>query len=292
MSLEVKGLYKNYGRHKVLKDISFNIEPGEIVGLIGPNGAGKSTIMKCLCRLVFPTEGLITLDGKNIVKDQEALGKISGLIEAPGLYSELSGEDHLKLYASIKKTPKDQLANIREMTRLEDQLKLAAGKYSMGMKQRLGLAITLLGNPEYLVLDEPFVGLDPEGVFELRENLLSLSKEGKGILVSSHQLLDLEKITSRNIFIKKGEVITEKEFLTSFAGQEIFFDGKLTDEQIKIINGFSECKTEIRPDSIFIETSDGATMTAFLGLLIHAGVIVRRMNPYEDNLESLYKRMY
>lgn len=181
----------------------------EIVGFIGPNGAGKSTTMKCMVGLVLMDSGTINVAGYDIEKDREKLLECtSSLIESPGLYPNMSGYDHLVLIAKLRKVSKERLNEMIEFTRLGSMLKMDTSKYSMGMKQRLALAIALMSRPKLLILDEPSNGLDPRGIIELRLTLKELvKKEGISILFSTHQLGEIEKIADRIICINKGEII-------------------------------------------------------------------------------------
>ena len=207
--VEIKGLCKKFGKTEVLHDVSFDIYEDEIVGFIGPNGAGKSTTMKCMCNLIFPSAGTIKICGYDIVKEREkALAKQSSLIETPGLFPNLTGKENIEYFASYKKIPQSKIEEIIQFMNLGDGLYRRTAKYSLGMKQRLALGIALLSDPKLLILDEPTNGLDPAGVFDLRNQLKTLAKEKHvPILVSSHQLGELEKISDRYICINKGKIV-------------------------------------------------------------------------------------
>lgn len=215
--VEVKGLYKKFGKTEVLHDVSFDIYEDEIVGFIGPNGAGKSTTMKCICNLIFPTSGTIKICGYDIVKEREkALAKQSSLIENPGLFPNLTGLENLKYFASYKNVPQEKIDEIITFMNLGEGLNRRTSKYSLGMKQRLALGIALLSDPKLLILDEPTNGLDPAGIFNLRNQLKTLAKEKHvSILVSSHQLGELEKISDRYICINQGRIVENPEHVNN-----------------------------------------------------------------------------
>src|SRR5690554_156820 len=206
--LKVRELNKYYGKAHILKDVSFTLKTGEVLGFIGPNGSGKSTTMKCIANLVFPQSGKIEISGHSLAKERErALSHLSSLIEAPGLYPNLSGWENLKIFSHLRHVSPQRREEVADFTGLGRALKKPVSTYSMGMKQRLALGVAILPQPTFLILDEPFSGLDPQGIFELRKLIQGLAEEGCGILFSSHQLLEMEKVSSRNIYIKEGRIV-------------------------------------------------------------------------------------
>lgn len=207
-AIEVKNLTKSYGKQVVLDNISFHIDEGEIVGFIGPNGAGKSTLMKCICNLIPIDNGSITIFGKDLYKDrEEALQLQSSMIEGPGLFENLNGWQNLDLFASLKNVSKERMQTMIEYTGLGKQIYKNTSAYSVGMKQRLALAIALLNEPKFMMLDEPMNGLDPAGVLELRRELKQMvERDHMTLLISSHQLNEIEKIADRIIYINKGKI--------------------------------------------------------------------------------------
>ena len=215
---EVRNLCKSFGKHKVLKNVSFSIQDHEIVGFIGPNGAGKSTTMKCMASLIYPTSGQIIIEGHDLAKERElALQYVSAMIEAPGLFPTLSGYENLQYFARLKHVDQKRIEEIATFTRLHKSLDKRAGQYSMGMKQRLGLGIAMLGHPKFLILDEPTNGLDPQGICDMRDLLKRLQEErGMSILISSHMLAELDKVATDFVVIRSGKIIeqfTKEELL-------------------------------------------------------------------------------
>lgn len=212
--LEIENLYKNIGKKTILKDISFNIEEGEIVGFIGPNGSGKTTTMRTITNLIFQDSGEILICGYDILKQREkALDNISAIIENPGLYEDLSGKDNLEIIRKLNKISKNKMYDMIEFVGLKERINDKVKRYSLGMKQRLGLAICLLKEPKLIILDEPTNGLDPDGVFELRKILTRLSEDKNvSILISSHILTEIEKICDRFLYIKEGKIIDERTY--------------------------------------------------------------------------------
>ena len=211
--LEAKNIEKKYGHFKALDNLNMHIPKGAIYGLIGKNGAGKTTLIRLLCGLQSPTSGEYTLYGtlNNSRKITGERKRVGGIVETPSICLDMTAEDNLKEQYKIIGLPSyDNLQEILELVRLNNTGKKTAKHFSLGMKQRLGLAISLVGNPDLLILDEPINGLDPEGIIEIRELILRLNKE-KGItfLISSHYLDELSKIATFYGIIDKGKIIKE-----------------------------------------------------------------------------------
>lgn len=210
--LEVTNLFKSFGKRKVLNNINLTIHEGDIVGLIGPNGAGKTTLIKTILNLYKYDNGNVKICGYDTKTNlEEALAKTGSIIENPDMYLHLSGKKNLEITALINdikdKKYIDEMVNFVGLTdRINDKVK----KYSLGMKQRLGLANALIKKPKLLILDEPTNGLDPKGIKELRETLKKISAEqNMSILISSHILSEVENICDRVIIIDKGNIVSE-----------------------------------------------------------------------------------
>ena len=213
LMLDVKELNKNFGDFEAVKNLSFTVNEGDVYGFLGQNGAGKSTTLRMLLKLIKPTSGDIVFSGKNIANDHNAMLKQTGaIIERPDMYKFLSAYDNVHLFAKlsgIKPTRKlimDQL----EMVGLAERYDSKAKTYSQGMKQRLGIAVALIHSPKLIILDEPTNGLDPQGIADMRNLILRLSREmGKTVIVSSHLLSEIEVVANRMIIIHKGQKIVE-----------------------------------------------------------------------------------
>lgn len=208
------GTSKKYGTSFALRDVNMTIKSGEIYGLVGENGAGKTTLMKIISGLVFPTEGMISLFGKSEKKElNEARTQIGVLLELPAFYPRLNAAENLKFYSYIHNiTDKSRITEVLEQVSLADVGDKKAMEFSLGMKQRLGLAIALLNKPKFLVLDEPINGIDPTGIVEVRKILKRLASEnGITILISSHILSELQLLATKIGFIHRGHLIKEIE---------------------------------------------------------------------------------
>ena len=210
MILECKNLYKKLGKKQILKDVSFDIYEGDIMAFIGPNGAGKTTTIKLILGLQSIDKGSVIINGYNVKTDfVKAIEKVGCIVENPDVYMYLSGYDNLKLIANTyKNITKEKIDELVKLVGLENRIKDKVSKYSLGMRQRLGIAAALINEPNLLILDEPTNGLDPEGIKDLRNLLKKLAKEkNMGILISSHNLAELESFCSKVCVISDGEII-------------------------------------------------------------------------------------
>ena len=212
--LKCENLNKSFGKKKILTDVSFEICKGDILGFIGPNGSGKTTTIKLILGLNSINSGKVTINSFDIQKDFErAIQKVGAIVENPDMYMYLSGYENLKLIAKLYKgISKERIDEVVKLVKLEGRIKDKVSKYSLGMRQRLGIAQALLNHPNLLILDEPTNGLDPEGIKELRDLLKILAKkENIAVLISSHNLAELENFCNKVCIIQNGKVIETSE---------------------------------------------------------------------------------
>ncbi len=203
--IEINGVSLTLRKTQILKDINKTFEKGKIHGLIGRNGSGKTMLMKCICGFIKPTEGEITVFGKKIGKDCDFPDSVGIIIETPGFIPYYSGYKNLKLLADLnRKITGEQVKNAMNQVGLAPELKRHVKKYSLGMRQRLGLAQAIMENPDLLILDEPMNGLDKDGVSDMRQYLLSLKEQGKTILIASHSAEDIEILCDTVCEMDKG----------------------------------------------------------------------------------------
>lgn len=203
-------MHKNFGKKEILKNVNVEVEAGDILGFIGPNGAGKTTTIKLILGLQSITQGKVTINGYDIQKEfEKAILKVGAIVENPDLYMYLSGYENLALVANLYSgVTKQRIAEVIKLVGLENRIKDKVSKYSLGMRQRLGVAQAILHQPNLLILDEPTNGLDPEGIKDLRELLKKLATEEKmAIFISSHNLAELESFCNKVCIIKNGAVI-------------------------------------------------------------------------------------
>lgn len=207
--LEVRDLKKSIKGKQIIKGVSFDVERGEVFGFLGPNGSGKTTTIRMLVSLIRPTSGQIFIDGKDLLSNhKDALSQIGCIVENPELYPYLSGYENLNLFAGMLKDVDDSRINeVVEIVGLEQRIHDRVKTYSLGMRQRLGIAQALLGRPKLLILDEPTNGLDPQGIKEMRVFIRNLAKNGISVFVSSHLLAEIQLLCDRVAIIRSGEVI-------------------------------------------------------------------------------------
>ena len=202
--IEIKNLEKSFKHHKVIRNISMSVPEGSVYGLLGPNGAGKSTILKMLTGLLRPDSGRILFCGTPWTRKN--LEETGSLIETPPVYENLSAWENLKVRALILGETEERIKEVLEMVNLTDTGKKAAGKFSLGMKQRLGIAIALLGHPRLLILDEPVNGLDPLGIQEIRGLIRSFADQGMTVMISSHILSEIQQTADHIGILVNGKM--------------------------------------------------------------------------------------
>ena len=206
--IETKNLSKKFKTKLAANNVNMHIEKGSIYGFIGKNGAGKTTVMKLILGLLRPSAGEITINGSDELNKERA--KIGSLIEDPGIYKNCTAFENMKRYAILFNTSDEEIRELLKLVELDKTGKKVAGQFSLGMKQRLGIAISMLGHPDILILDEPINGLDPAGIKQVRDTIIKLNRE-KGItfLISSHLLDELAKITTHYGIIRDGVLLEE-----------------------------------------------------------------------------------
>jgi ABC-2 type transport system ATP-binding protein len=193
IAISVENVYKNFGEEHILHDICHNFEEGKIHGIVGNNGSGKTVLMKCICGFILPTKGKVLVYDKQVGKDVDFPEDLGLIIETPGFLPTLSGIKNLKILASLRKKITDEtIIDTLQLVGLNPNMKKPVSKYSLGMRQRLGIAQAIMENPRLLILDEPFNGLDKKGVADMRSLILDLKVEGKTIILASHNSQDID----------------------------------------------------------------------------------------------------
>lgn len=215
-TIEVRGLTKRYGPDTVVDDVSFTVEPGQVTGFLGPNGAGKSTTMKMIVGLAVPTRGSVTIGGRRYRDLPVPLTTVGALLDAGAVHGGRTARDHLLALAASNGLPRRRVDEVLARTGLDGVAGKRAGGFSLGMRQRLGIAATLLGDPQTLIFDEPVNGLDPEGIRWIRDLMRTLAREGRSVLVSSHLMSEMAQSADHLVVIGRGRLIADtgmSEFL-------------------------------------------------------------------------------
>jgi ABC-2 type transport system ATP-binding protein len=205
----VNNLSKAFGTVRAVNDLTFSVEPGSVTGFLGPNGAGKTTTLRMLLGLVHPTSGIATIGGRPYHSIPDPLRVVGAALEASGFHPARTGRNHLLVMCAAARLPDRRADEVLAMVGLGDAGKRKVRGYSMGMRQRLGLAATLIGDPRVLILDEPANGLDPEGIRWLRGFFRYLAGEGRTVLVSSHQLNEIQEVADRVVILNRGHLVRE-----------------------------------------------------------------------------------
>ena len=286
--IETNTLTKKYGRKCAVNEMSIHIKKGDIYGLIGKNGAGKTTLMKLILGLTTADNGEIKLFGDMELSD--ARKRIGSLIEAPALYGSETAFENMKRFAILSPTPDDKIRRLLSLTGLEDTGKKKVRDFSLGMRQRLGIAVALLGDPEILILDEPINGLDPAGIKDIRDMILALNHSGVTFLISSHLLDELGKVATNYGIISDGvltEEITSKELeekcRTSL--KAVTDNGARSAEILKAWK--SDISVEVHDNSVYImsEIEDSSEITK---LLVNADIRVYEIRDESMSLEDFF----
>ncbi|YAL84110.1 ABC transporter ATP-binding protein [Dermacoccaceae bacterium W4C1] len=208
-TIEVAGLTKTFGKFRAVDNLTFSVRPGTVTGFLGPNGAGKTTSLRMLLGLIKPTSGTATINGQRYQDLANPLGTVGAALEATNFHPGRTGRNHLRVLAATSGIPDSRVDELLEMVGIPAAANKRAGGYSMGMRQRLGLAAGLLGDPQVLILDEPANGLDPEGIRWLRGFLRHLAGQGKTVLISSHLLSEVEQTVDDVIILANGRLVRE-----------------------------------------------------------------------------------
>ncbi|HXY75228.1 MAG TPA: ABC transporter ATP-binding protein [Dehalococcoidales bacterium] len=292
--LRVTGLTKNFGTLTAVKDLNLELYRGEVFGFLGPNGAGKSTTVGMILGLVAPTHGKIELFGHNLhVHTWSALRKVGAIIEEPAFYPYLSGRDNLEVLSrSIGGITKKKISEVLDRVNLLDRAGDRYDHYSMGMKQRLGIASTLLRDPELIILDEPTSGLDPAGTKEVRDLIPQLAHENRAVFLCSHILHEVELVCHRIAIIKKGTLLANApigELLAHGQRLQLQVDNKL--RAMEILRQLPFVKGVIEDNGYLKVETAVENAPKINRLLVEAGIQVSELCRSGENLEDVFLQM-
>lgn len=294
LALQVSNLCKDYGTRRVVDNVNLTVRQGEIFGFLGPNGAGKSTTIKMIAGLTSITSGEIYIMGQSIKNNfEKAISYLGGVIETPTLYSYMSGYNNLNYFASLyPNIPKQRIREVATLVGLQGRLKDKVSQYSLGMKQRLGIAQALLHNPKVLILDEPTNGLDANGIKEMRMLLKTLAKEhGIAILISSHILSEMENLCETVAIINKGQIVEQKSIeelkQKVFAGGTNFVRVNAVDFAGKLIRKHLGTKVAIAGDKVMF-SADDKKLAEIIMLLTQNRIMVFGAGDVDFSLEDVF----
>lgn len=286
--IEIQSLTKRFGGTTAVDDLSFRVEPGVVTGFLGPNGAGKTTTLRTLVGLVQPTSGSATFDGKRYVELEKPLHTVGTALEAASFHPGRTGRDHLRVVGAAAGIPTARVDEVLAWVGLADAAGRRVGGYSLGMRQRLGLAFALLGDPGVLVLDEPINGLDPEGIRWIRGFLRSLAAEGRTVLVSSHLLSEVQQTVDRVVIISKGRLAYQGtlEGLESSAPAmaRVHVDAADRDALALALTA-GGAQVEITGDGLHVTGLDADAVGV---QALAAGVPLRLLIPEREGLENVF----
>lgn len=290
--LTTKGLTKQYGRHKAVNQVNMHIRKGAIYGFIGRNGAGKTTTLRMISGLASPTSGEIAIFGYRGKDLKHIRGRIGCLIEGPGLYGNMTAKDNLQIKCKMLGVHKQgYIEELLELVGLENVRRKAVKRFSLGMKQRLGIALALIGEPDLLVLDEPINGLDPQGIMEVRETILKLNQERDiTILISSHILEELSKIATDYGIIHNGQLLQEvtDEELRKRCGEKMEITLEDPRQAVPVLDGMGFTNYQVTDREhihIFERMQDSARVNMELA---KAGIPVKGISVSSEELESYF----
>lgn len=292
--LELCNVSKSFGKRKVIDNISLEVKEGEIYGFLGPNGSGKTTTIKMILRLIDNDEGKIIVNGYDTKKQfEKAMECIGAIVENPDMYKYMTGVDNLKLHARIRNVDEKRINEVLELVELKDRANEKVGKYSLGMKQRLGLALTLLHKPKVLILDEPTNGLDPAGIKKLRDILKEIAhKEGVAVFVSSHILSEMQLMCDKVAVLDNAKIVRVEEIASSEeenrkVNEKVEIRVKDTEKAINILK--EKFNTDIRLENGNIEITIATEQVPIVVKeLAIADVEIKAVIPKEHTLEEIF----
>ncbi|OGX60740.1 MAG: ABC transporter ATP-binding protein [Paenibacillus sp. RIFOXYA1_FULL_44_5] len=298
--LSVHDLHKQIGNKLIIKGISFDVREGEIFGFLGPNGSGKTTTIRMLVDLIRPTKGTVTICGHDVHKEHnKALQYVGAIVENPELYPFLTGWENLEQFAvMLPNVSAARIQEVIELVGLDQRIHDRVKTYSLGMRQRLGIAQALLGNPKLLILDEPTNGLDPQGIKEMRHFIRSLAQSGLSLFVSSHLLGEVQQLCDRVAIISHGKVLTVGTVneLVNYFGNQVIWDLQPADsarellraiDDITIIDNEWSAEEFLQDPRIYTEM-DAERIPAVTEMLVQQQIAVKSIEIKRPTLEDLF----
>lgn len=291
--VETKNLTKNFGEFKAVNNVNLKVEKGSIYGFLGPNGAGKSTTIRMLLGLITPSFGESKIFGMKLSENRiDILRKVGSLVESPSCYGNLTAYENLEIARVMYKAPKEQIDNVLEIVDLLNAKNKKVNQFSLGMKQRLAIALALIGNPELVILDEPTNGLDPKGIHEMRNLIKELPKKlGVTVIISSHILSEIEAMATHIGIINKGNLIFQGTIdeLKKNSGERVLIEAEPKDIAYKLLNGKGY---NLDMDGKYIVIKDkGVDRAKVSRELVLADINLYHISKEEKDLENVFLEM-
>ncbi|RFZ92467.1 ABC transporter ATP-binding protein [Mucilaginibacter conchicola] len=291
MVIRTQGLSFSFGNQQVVNSISLEVPEGSIYGFLGPNGAGKTTTIKMLLNLLQAGEGSIHIFDKELKSNRiEILKQIGSLVEQPAIYQHLTGKENLMNRAMLLQVSEQRVNDMLSLVQLTSAANKKAGQYSLGMKQRLGIAHALLNDPKLLILDEPTNGLDPNGIIEIRELMMRIVKEGKTVFVSSHLLSEVEKMATHVGIINHGKMMFQGTIqdLQNINQPHIFIETDNSADAANLLKRNHIDITEVENDYLLVPFTSKQQIGDINNLLVQNGITVFGINKKHKDLERLF----
>lgn len=288
--LMTNDLTKKYKKHISVDGLNLRIERGQIYGFLGPNGAGKTTTIRMLLGLIKPTKGNIEIFGQSLKKNRlQILQQIGSLVESPTYYGNLTGRENLEAVRRLRDLPEKRVNEVLEIVRLSKVANRLTKEYSLGMKQRLGIAAAMLSNPDLLILDEPTNGLDPSGIQEIRELIKKLPEAGMSVLVSSHLLSEIDQMATQVGIINNGKMIFQDSIERLRQKQKPLLKVGVSDVmKANAILKEQGVKADLQNDFLWLAQTEPAFVSDINATLVHSDVSVYRLEEVKRTLEDIF----
>ncbi len=286
--IDAQGLTKDYGDKRAVDGLTFTVQPGVVTGFLGPNGSGKSTTMRLILGLDAPTAGDVTVNGKHYRDHASPLHEVGALLEARSVHTGRSAYNHLLALAQTHGIPKSRVNELIDQVGLREVAKKRAGKFSLGMGQRLGIATALLGDPHTVMLDEPVNGLDPEGIQWIRHLLKGLAAEGRTVFVSSHLMSEMALTADHLIVIGRGKVIADtstEDFVRQASGNIVRVRSPQATRLAELLGGPDIAVGEVEPGLLDVQ---GLRADQIGDLAAQNGITIHELTPQEASLEDAF----
>src|SRR5487761_1852147 len=288
--IEARGLTKRYGDKVAVNDLSFSVTPGTVTGFLGPNGAGKTSTMRLILGLDSPNSGTVTVDGKRYLDLANPMREVGALLDAKAVHGGRSAYNHLLCLAQTNNLPASRVGEVLDLVGLSEVARKRSKGFSLGMSQRLGIAATMLGDPQVLMFDEPVNGLDPEGILWIRNLMKALAGEGRTVFVSSHLMSEMESTADHLIVIGRGKLIADcsmSEFIARSSGASVRVRTPMAENLIKAVTA-EGATTATNDDAIEVR---GMTAEAVGDIAFEQGIRLHELTVVHASLEEAFMEL-